>query len=209
MTDAPSPAPKRRRSAYISTLLVGGAAALALSACDGGDAVEQTEAKIFPSVESCQVEFTAEECAKAFEQSRQLHLQNAPRFADMNACEAQMGPGACQPMALAQPDGTVSNVFVPALMGFMLARALQPNPAYGYGGGYYMPRPIYIDNGGFMRSGGTEVGRWSGSRESFSRSSVPSTVKTPVSRSGQVGQPSRTTNRGGFGSSSRGFSGGG
>jgi uncharacterized protein YgiB involved in biofilm formation len=215
MTDSQTPAPlppprKRRRSAYISTLLVGGAAAVMLSAC-GDDDVQQTEAKIFPTVQACEVEFSAEECSKAFEQSRQLHLQNAPRFNDMGSCEAQMGAGACQPTVVAQPDGSVSNVFVPALMGFMLARALQPQSNYGYIGGgsrgYYYPRPVYVDRDGYMRSGTADLGRWSGgSRESFSRSSVPTTVSTTVSKSGQVGTPSRTTSRGGFGKSSSSFS---
>lgn len=214
MTDSQPPAPlppprKRRRSAYISTLLVGGAAAVMLSAC-GDDDVQQTEAKIFPTVQACEVEFSAEECSKAFEESRQLHLQNAPRFNDMGSCEAQIGAGACQSMVMAQPDGSVSNVFVPALMGFMLARALQPQSNYGYIGGgsrgYYYPRPVYVDRDGYMRSGTADIGRWPGSRDSFSRSSVPTTVSTTVSKSGQVGTPSRTTSRGGFGKSSSSFS---
>ncbi|MQP64401.1 DUF1190 domain-containing protein [Niveispirillum sp. SYP-B3756] len=218
MTDSQHPAPqppprKRRRSAYISTLLVGSAAAVMLAAC-GDDAPQQTEAKIFPSVQACETEFSVEECNAAFEQSRQLHQQNAPRFNDMNSCEAQMGAGACQSTVVAQPDGSVSNVFVPALMGFMLARALQPQSNYGYIGGgsrgYYYPRPVYVDRDGYMRSGNADIGRWSGgSRDSFSRSSVPTTVSTTVSKSGQVGTPSRTTTRGGFGKSSSSFSGSG
>lgn len=203
MTDAPSPAPKRRRSAYISTLLIGGAAAMALSACDGGDTVEQTQAQIFPTIEACKVEFSAEECDLAFEQSRQLHQQNAPQFTDQAACEAQMGAGACQQTVVTQPNGSVSSVFMPALMGFMLARALQP------GGPSYYPRPIYVDRDGYMRSGNANVGQVPGGREAFRNSTRSTTVTTPVNRSGQVAQPSRSTNRGGFGSSSRGFSGGG
>lgn len=209
---------KRRRSTHVSTLLVGSAAALMLSGCDGDD-VKQTEARIFPTVEACQVEFSAQECNNAFEQARQLHLQTSPQYDDKDSCETAIGAGACQPLALARPDGSIGNVFVPALMGFMLAKALQPPPQVpgGYGGGYvysgggyYYPRPIFIDRGGFMHSGRGDLGRAPVSRDSFSQSRSGYSMKTQVSgRSGQVGTTSRSTSRGGFGRSSASFSGGG
>ncbi len=207
---------KRRRSAYISTLLVGSAAALALSGC-GDDDAAQTDARIFPSVEACQVEFTATECSAAFEQARQLQLQTAPRFDDQTSCEAQMGNGNCQTLVLQQPNGSLGNVFVPALMGFMMARALQPPPPQMYGGyvtgggGYYYPRPIFIDRDGFMHSGRNDLGRLpNGDRDGFRNGRTGYQMKTTVSKSGQVGAaPSRSTTRGGFGKSSSRFGGGG
>lgn len=208
---AVEPIRRRRRSQYVSTLLIG-AAALNLAAC-GDDPPQQAEAKIFPTIEACRAEFPEDQCKQAFEASRQLHLQTAPRFASQGDCEAQAGAGACQPMPMFQPDGSVTNMFVPALMGFMLARALQPQQGYGlgpgfsYGGGYYHPRPIFIDRDGFMRSGRDEIGRYQGGRDAFARSRVPTTVQTPVSRSGQIGKPA--AKRGGFGQTSSRFSGGG
>ncbi|OYQ36406.1 hypothetical protein CHU95_04005 [Niveispirillum lacus] len=206
---------KRRRSAHVSTLLVGGAAALMLSGC-GGEEVQETEARIFPTVEACQVEFGPQECSSAFEQAKQLHLQTTPRFDSAAACEATMGNGACQPLVLAQPDGSMSSVFVPALMGFMLAKALQP-PSQSYGGGYiggrggyYYPRPIFIDRDGFMHSGRGTLGRAPVSRDSFSAGKTGYSMKTEMrGKSGQVGTVTKSTNRGGFGKSSAKFGGGG
>lgn len=217
----PVPAPdvqeggrRRRRSRYVSTLLLG-ATALAVTAC-GDDAPEQ-EARIFPNVAACVAEFSQEECNQAFEQSRQLHMQTAPKFDTMQACEATVGANACQAVPMAQANGTVSNVFIPALMGFMLARALQqPGPGYGYGGGYvsyggrsYHARPVYVDREGFVRTGSSQVSRIPGGRDAFINQRTPTTVTTPVNRSGQVGRPSTSTSRGGFGATSSRFSGGG
>lgn len=204
MTDAPTPtAPrKRRRSAYISTLIVGGAAMMVLSAC-GEEQVEQTQAQAFPTVEACKLEFTPDECERAFSQSSQIHLQSAPQFADQAACEAEMGAGACQQATVTQPNGATSSVFMPMLMGFMLGRALRP------GGPALQPRPVYVDRDGYMRSGNNRVAQVPGGRDAFNNSTRGTTVTTPVTRSGQMAQPARTTNRGGFGGSSRGFSGGG
>ncbi len=205
---------KRRRSAHVSTLLVGGAAALMLSGC-GGDDVQETDARIFPTVEACLVEFSQQECNSAFEQAKQLHMQSTPRFDTAAACEATMGNGACQPMVLSQPDGSLSNVFVPALMGFMMARALQPPPQYGggyvnTGGGYYYPRPIFIDRDGFMHSGRGTLGRAPVSRDSFTQGKTGYSMKTEVrGKSAQVGTTTKSTNRGGFGKSSARFGGGG
>ncbi|MBJ7417154.1 MAG: DUF1190 domain-containing protein [Niveispirillum sp.] len=205
---------KRRRSAHVSTLLVGGAAALMLSGC-GGDDVQETDARIFPTVEACLVEFSPQECNTAFEQAKQLHLQSTPRFDTAAACEATMGNGACQPMVLSQPDGSLSNVFVPALMGFMMAKALQPPPQYGGGyigarGGYYYPRPIFIDRDGFMYSGRGSLGRAPVSRDSFTQGKSGYSMKTELrGKSAQVGTTTKSTNRGGFGKSSAKFGGGG
>lgn len=204
MTDAlPPPArAKRRRSAYISTLLIGGAA-LALAGCDGGEPMAETEARVFPNIEACKREMLPEDCDRAFDQSAQAHLQTAPRFESQAACEEQMGPGACQQAVATRPDGSMTSMFMPAMMGFMLARALQP------GGPRYQPHPVYVDRDGYMRSGNGRIGPAPGGREGFRQAQQGTTMTTPVNRSGQVGQPTRTTNRGGFGASSRGYSGGG
>lgn len=203
---------KRRRSAHVSTLIVGGAAVLALSGCGGEDSA-QTDARIFPTVEACRVEFSETECNTAFETARQLHLQTTPTFTQQQECETAMGQGACQSVVMPQPNGTLGNVFVPALMGFMMAKALQPpqngGGYIGSGGGYYYPRPIYVDRDGFMRSGRTDIGRYPGGRDSFRTSTGGYSMKTQVNKSGQVGTPTRSTSRGGFGKSSSKFSGGG
>lgn len=208
-TDPTSPpAARRRRSRYISTLLLG-AAALSLSGC-GEEAVE-TEARVFPTVEACRAEFPAEECDKAFEASRDIHLQTAPRYASAAECEAENGPEACQQTVMANPNGGVSSVFVPALMGFMLGRALDGGRypyGFGYGGRNYYPRPVYVDRDGFLRSGSRTIGQVPGGRDSFLSSRSASTVTTTTTRSGEVGRPTRTS-RGGFGRSSARFGGGG
>lgn len=200
---------KRRRSRHVSTLLLG-AAALHLAAC-GDEPAQNVEAKIFPSIAACIAEFPEAECRQAFDSSQQMHMASAPRFDSQAACETAVGSGACQAVPVVAQNGGVSSVFVPALMGFMLARSLTPpgpgGYGFGYGGGYYQPRPIFVDRDGFLRSGGSEIGRINGGRDAFARSRSSTTVNVPTTRSGQIGKP--TASRGGFGGTSARMSGGG
>lgn len=192
-----------RRSRYISTLLAG-AAVLGVQGCD--DKPEPTEAKIFPTVAACEREFTKEQCTEAFANTQQIHAQTAPRFDSLNACETEIGNGQCQVMPVARSDGTMTNMFVPAMMGFMLARALQPPmPGYGWGGATsYRYEPVYIDRSGYARSGANQIGQVPNGRAGLSQGGT--TMRTTQTRSGEIG--TRAVSRGGFGSTSARYSSG-
>lgn len=209
---------RRRRSRQVSVLLVGAAATALLPLAGCGEDAQQTEAKIFPSVAACEAEFSKEQCAQAFEASRQLHIQNAPKFQSQAECEAAMGPGACTVISGPTPTGGVGSFFIPALAGFMLAQAITPRGGFGGapligeldidlpGGRKYRPRPIYVDRSGYLRSGANQIAQLPGTRESFTKSRSGTTVNTVTTRSGQVGRA--TTSRGGFGSTASSRSGG-
>lgn len=186
-----------RRSASVSSLLlIGAASTFALTGCD--DTPPQADVQIFPTVEACQAKLPADQCKQAFEQSQQVHLQNAPRYDSADECRSSSG-GQCQQIAVPRADGGSSNVFIPAIAGFMLGRALSGGGnQIGYGGGYYPPRPIYVDRDGFARSGDYRIGQLPGGSRSVPSSGT--TLRAPSS-GGEVGvrAPTTTTSRGGFG----------
>jgi len=207
MTDPTLPMKKRRRSRHVSTLLLG-AAALSLAGC--GEERVETQAQLFPSVEACAIEFPEAECREAFEAAARMHAQTAPRFSSMAACEAELGPEACSEAVVVEQSGS-GGTFMPIMMGYMIGRALSPDYrgyGFGYRGSRYYPRPVYVDRDGFLRTGTNTLGRITGGRDAFLRSRTGTAFTTTTTRSGEVGQPTRTS-RGGFGGTSRGFGGGG
>ncbi|MDQ2104336.1 DUF1190 domain-containing protein [Azospirillum isscasi] len=133
-----------KRSRTVAALLLGGFSPI-LVACgeDGPEAVT-----VYPSVEACTAEKAAGDCAAAFAAARDEHLASAPRFASRAACEAEMGDGACVP-GDENRGSSVGNVFVPALVGFMIGRSLTGSYA----------QPVYFDRQGYARSGATQIGR--------------------------------------------------
>jgi uncharacterized protein YgiB involved in biofilm formation len=199
-----------RKSRYISVLIVG-TTAMPLVAC--GEPEQVSDVEIFPTVEACSTQYPAEQCRQAFSQSQSVHLQTAPRFDNLAACQEQFG-NMCQQTAAAQPDGSITSVFIPALAGFMLARALSP----GVGGGFdidvdgsrrrYYSRPIYVDRGGFAYTGKTQVARLPDGQTGLARQTGATRVQTRTTPSGEIASSSRTS-RGGFGRTSARFGGGG
>ena len=59
------------------------------------------------------------QCQRDFADANATHVQAAPKFSSQTDCEAQYGSQQCRP---AQSNG--SSVFVPAMLGFMVANAL-------------------------------------------------------------------------------------
>ncbi|CAO3435658.1 DUF1190 domain-containing protein [Azospirillum endophyticum] len=131
-----------KRSRTVAALLLGGISPV-LFAC-GEDSPE--EATVYPSIEACSAEMPASDCVAAFTAAREEHRSSAPRFASREACEAEMGDGACTP-ANEGSGSSVGNVFVPALVGFMIGRSLTGNHA----------QPVYFDRQGYARSGNTQI----------------------------------------------------
>jgi len=210
-----------RRSRHVATLLIGTALAAPLSACD-----EQRPAeRLYASNEACLADNPAEACADAERQAIDRHRADAPRFASRETCEAQMGPGNCDAVPTHGAPG--GNWFMPAMMGFLLGRAL--------GGQGVMP--VYVDRQGYTYAGGRPYGaldretgrnwsegRWAPGYRAAGTPPRPGGVATaprvdvrPPSAGGGtfgggsgagVGQPS-SVQRGGFGSTGRSFGGGG
>lgn len=138
-----------KRSRTVAALLLGGVSPLLVSC--GDDPPE--EAKVYPSVEVCTQELPAEDCAQAFAAATAEHRQDAPRFDTLEACETEVGDDACQ----RQADGRspFGEVFVPAMVGFMVGRSLSGNFA----------QPVYFDRQGFARSGMDRIGQLPPRRE--------------------------------------------
>ena len=139
----------RRRSATVAFSVIGLSAALA--GCDDPPAP-----KVYESVKDCATEHGAQACDSAWQASVGEHQATAPQYSQREQCEAQYGPGHCEPYA-----GRQGSVFIPLMAGFMIGRALnrpdqQNQPGYPYGGGGgggYVGHPVF-----FNRSGGYQAG---------------------------------------------------
>jgi uncharacterized protein YgiB involved in biofilm formation len=118
-----------KRSSYI---ILGAAGVLMLAAfwprnvtsvgSDGattGGTMDDMQA--FESLADCKAAsgMTAERCDREFERARENFVLTAPKYRDQAECEGQYGTGSCLPATFAG-----ANVFVPALVGFLVARSL-------------------------------------------------------------------------------------
>ena len=79
------------------------------------------DAQAFASVEECRMAagMTSEACDRAFASVQQASVANAPRFNDQASCEAQYGASQCR-----SSSWNGASVFVPALVGALVARSL-------------------------------------------------------------------------------------
>lgn len=175
-----------RKSRYV-TFLLAGAAAATLSACDQNTTAE--DAVLYADPAACAKEADADTCNAAYQTARNEHVQQAPKFATPAECEAA-GFSKCEETQVTTADGTSHSMFMPLMMGYMMGRMMSP--------GRMMPgapttaRPVYGDRAGFLRAGGSTVGR----------------VAPGATSLGPNGIATRVTSRGGFGGSARSFGGG-
>ena len=137
---------RRRRSVTVAFSVIGISAALA--SCDDSPAP-----KVYSSVGDCSAELGAQACNSAWQASVGEHQATAPQYAGQDACEAQYGPGHCQPYVTNH-----GSVFIPLMAGFMVGRLLRRpydnNPqSGGWGGsGGYVGHPVFYASGGGYRS---------------------------------------------------------
>jgi uncharacterized protein YgiB involved in biofilm formation len=96
---------------------------------------ETQRLRIYPSVEACQAEQNADDCARAFDGATRAHETSAPRYDSRESCEEIYGPAACRPYADAG-----GSWFIPAMAGFVLGRLLD-SPSVVY-------EPVYVDRRG-------------------------------------------------------------
>lgn len=166
---------KKSRSVRLVLL---GSAGLSLAACDQGP---PASSQFFPNAEACAAVYDEGTCRNALAQSQAAFTEEAPRFADRAACEAEFGEGNCETReeAGAEVGSGGGSFFVPMLMGYMVGRSFA--------------QPVYRgpDNRAMLRSKGRlyEVGRFGG---------------TGRAASFQPGQVSEVR-RGGFGASARSY----
>ena len=114
-----------------------------------GSKVRDQRIKIYSSVDTCQVEQSAEDCAKGFAAAEDRSTRR-PHRALRAALLARRSIGSCA----ALHDGT-GDWFVPAMVGFMLGHAL------GTGGvASIVSQPVYVDRGGTAYSGASLIGSY-------------------------------------------------
>jgi len=190
------------------TLMMGAAATL--TACSDSP-TEQS----FLSVKDCVAAGGAQElCQTAYDRAVAEHRSSAPKFASKEDCEKTLDVSQCMPMRFDRADGSYSDVFMPAMAGFLIANAVARQDdrnsgggsGYSYGGKYYHSGPIYGSRdypGSYRRS--TELSGSPG------RTSAPSIGAGSsgglVTRPPNVG--TTTISRQGFGSTRFSFGGSG
>ncbi|MBP2313329.1 DUF1190 domain-containing protein [Azospirillum soli] len=132
-----------KRSSAVAVLLLGGATPLLISCGDDGP----HEATVYPSIEACARELPVEDCRNALAAAQEEHRASAPQFSNRDACETEVGDGACTWQT--RDVGGLNGTFVPTLVGFMVGRGLTGSYA----------QPVYFDRQGYARSGTTQIGR--------------------------------------------------
>jgi uncharacterized protein YgiB involved in biofilm formation len=176
-----------RKSTYI-TILLGGAAALAIWTLADSDKPVADDTKLYGDAEACTKDFNADECNRAQAAAKEEHVKQAPKFATAAECEAA-GFTTCETAQVRTADGGSTSFFMPMMMGYMMSRALGGGGMGGYG---LQPRPVYAYRGGFLYANGATVGQVAPGTTSLGSNAVPM----------------RTASRGGFGATAGRFSGG-
>jgi uncharacterized protein YgiB involved in biofilm formation len=124
-----------RRSKQI-TLTIGAAAGLTLLAgCDKDPVPQDT---VFSSVQECVAAFGSnalDTCTQTFQRARDSHMANAPRYASRQECREETGSdcvaldmpaqgAASSPWANQSAAATAAQVFIPAMAGVLIGRAM-------------------------------------------------------------------------------------
>jgi uncharacterized protein YgiB involved in biofilm formation len=190
------------------TLMMGAAATL--TACS-----DTPQEQSFLTTADCAAAGIARElCQGTYEQALAEHNKTAPKFPSKEECERTLDVSQCTPTRIQRSDGSFSDVFVPAMAGFLIGKAMAKREdgysgsGYYYGGNYYRSGPIYSSRdhqGSYRRS--TELST-PGSRAGAPSTGAwnpPSGTVTP--RSPNVN--TTTISRQGFGSRGFSFGGGG
>ncbi|MBP0617471.1 DUF1190 domain-containing protein [Jiella mangrovi] len=141
----------------------------------------------------------AEICQAEYQQALQKHLSDAPHYANLQECEAEVGAGRCfragdgsDQNSVGQTSGSGSGFFVPFMTGYLISSAIAnlSNYAayrdYRYSSGY-SSTPIYR-----TRNGNTVTSTISNGQ----RSSRPVNVGTTTAS--RYGFGGRSSSRGGF-----------
>ena len=174
---------KNRYSLVTATLM--SVSLIALTACEE----PKVDASIFESIEQCMGDplLTEAQCKSSFKAARNQHAAVAPKYANVEDCQADFGAEKCEPAPYQTTSG--GSVFMPMMAGYMMGSLLG-------GRGSMMSQPLYRSSQGAKgfrtaenRSVGSTIGR----------------TKVAGSATGRPTFKSSTRSRGGFGSSGRRF----
>ncbi|WP_024278238.1 DUF1190 domain-containing protein [Xanthobacter sp. 126] len=115
-----------KRSTQISLGLLLGGTALTFYACSGPDEPSELiyEGNRADAVRQCVADdVPAQTCATAYAEAQRAHVQSAPRFTSRAECE-RATDSACDFTVVKRFDGTLADVVVPVMTGFLLSQAL-------------------------------------------------------------------------------------
>jgi uncharacterized protein YgiB involved in biofilm formation len=139
---------------------------------------------------------TTADCQKAFDESKKLTEEKAPKFASQAECAAQFGSCAPAPAQASAGGGSSDGGwFMPAMMGFMVGNMMAD-------GSRAPAQPIYID-----RDGRQQAASFAGGSYSARPAPQTYTAKASAARAAAASRAS-TSSRGGFGGRSSGSFGG-
>jgi uncharacterized protein YgiB involved in biofilm formation len=183
---------RRRLSGRKPPLLALGSIAIssmALAGCAGdppGDV-------LFTSVDQCiTAGMDAQVCQAGYQDAMQAHLNAAPRFDGLAACEAEYGAGQCTEQTAATNNTGGGSFWTPFLAGYVLSSALNNI------GDYYNYRRIQEQNG--YAYGSTPIYRnRTGQTVTTTRPGNNNTAITPSRQTTPVNVNTRTVVRQGFG----------
>ncbi len=171
---------RKRPLLSISKLAAAVGGAIALTGCGGNE----TDAKIYASIQDCKADIPSETgvCEAAYEQALAESERASPKYRSANDCAAEFGN--CE----VRHGSNGNSWFMPALGGFMLGQMLDGRrhsaPVYtGYGNLY----------GGYYGADGSRYG-------DFSRNTRVKSVKVDPKAFKPKPRVVRTISRGGFGS---------
>ncbi|MBA1157880.1 DUF1190 domain-containing protein [Microvirga mediterraneensis] len=137
-----------KSSTGLKLTLMTGAAAAGLSFCSAPQ-------KSFSNVAECVGAGNTEAlCRGAYEAALAEHVQSAPTFASLQDCRANVDVDQCISTLKRDSNGTVSNVIVPMMAGYMLGQNVRDerenqgstgggSGRYFYGGRSYGGAPLY------------------------------------------------------------------
>lgn len=187
-----------KRSRSVRLTLIGAATAGSLAACDSQPATPPA----FSDIAACTAAgYTEDSCKTSYEKALKEHQDKAPRFSNKEECLKSVDVTDCAPIQVKQADGSMLNMFVPLMAGYMLANVVQRMGGGGSYGGYY-GGPVY--NSRYYGSTYRDLDDVRTTRPSggvFSRPSYTPSYNRPAN----VG--TTTISRGGFGSSFSSFGG--
>ncbi|UJX46078.1 DUF1190 domain-containing protein [Xanthobacter sp. YC-JY1] len=115
-----------KRSTQISLGLLLGGTVLTFYACSGPDEPAELiyEGNRADAIRQCLADdFPAQTCATAYAEAQRAHTQSAPRFTSRAECE-RATDSACDFTVVKRFDGTLADVVVPVMTGFLLSQAL-------------------------------------------------------------------------------------
>lgn len=221
-----------KRSTQLALVAMAGVAVLGYFWLSQTEA--ETEGTVYASMDDCLYAGTdAATCKARFEEATDTYKKTAPRFVSLQDCERDFGAGACTPATAPVVPGSGTSVavpgaettttaanpgsqsyFMPMMMGFMAARMM--------GGGMqqsYTASPLYGCGGAASGAGGRCYTGASG--RSYYGNAGSRTVTAPVSEfrsasanrgfsvvpRGSSATSAAVSSRGGFGGSSRSYSG--